>query len=229
MRACCLALLLAACGGAHASPSDATDAQACDVARLDAERAWRDLAEGAQEAAARLAESDGPPLRLEAVAEQLRAHVAALEAEPREVPGEEAFALANGMMEGVDEVAADLDDGLRQRADDAAEAILTDRTAAGSRQASLDAAALIDEVVRQARPGRAAAQGHAGVGELARRADDAAEAYARGVAEGDQAAARAEEAPAGDWVEARQRAVDASAEARSRCGVDRTLVVPAPM
>lgn len=224
-----LALSLAACGGGQTPASDpSAGSEACEVARLDAQQAWRALR---REAESLEAPDAGPPLQLEAVVDRLATHLANLRESPREVDGEEALALANAVMDGLDEVAGEVPETLQRRADDAAEALLTERGARGSVRATSDVIAVLDDVIRQARPDRARARAQVwSVSELVRRAGDTADAYGRGVREGDGEASRAEDLPVPADVLAvpRARAADASREARERCGVARALAVPGP-
>ncbi|MGE0784941.1 MAG: hypothetical protein AB7S26_04570 [Sandaracinaceae bacterium] len=218
--------LVAGCAGASGHAEHGADSEACAAARLDAERRWDLVREGASGHAP--AES-GQPLRLEAVRDRLEEHRDALRERPDEVDGQLAFALANAMMDGIDEVSGAIPDSLRARAEDAAEALLTDRSMQRAPQVASDAIALIDEIIAEARPDRAAARHDAwSATELERRAGLTVAGYRESVADGDREAARAEALDVADdsLVALRTDAVDASSVARAECGYDRPLAVP---
>lgn len=225
MRRLAFALLfVAGCGGTAVEARE-PDGEACELARLEAQRTWQALARDGEGIAP---PEPGPPIALEAVLRDLREHEQSLRAAPDEVDGQVAFALADAMMGGIDEVASDVSESLRSRADDAAEALLTDRSAQGAARATADAIAVIEQVVAEARPDRAAAATSAwSTAEVIRRASATAEAYGEGPEEGDRAAQRAEEAPPVAGLESAQAdAADASTAVRETCGFRRALTVP---
>lgn len=92
---------------------------------------------------------DVPPENPESLASRvlvrLEAHIADLRAAPRELQGDEAFALSSAIMDAID--AEPLSDALRLRADQAAEAILTDRSPEGAIRAAKQALEVLQEVV----------------------------------------------------------------------------------
>ena len=226
MRRYALALLLLGCGGTTPEAVE-PDGDACLLARLEAQRAWEALA---REGEVLSPPEAGPPIVLETVLRDLREHAQSLRASPDEVDGQVAFTLADAMMGGIDEVASDVSESLRSRADDAAEALLTDRSAAGSARATADAIAVIEQVVQEARPDRAAAATATwSTTELVRRASAAVEAYAEGPEPGDRAASRAEELPPVAGLQSAQvAAAEASSAVRQTCGFRRALSVPSP-
>ena len=210
--------------GAPASVQTGPD-PACEGARSDAAAAWARVAARAEVAAA-------PPEHAASAAEsaldRLNDHLSALRESPREVEGDEAMALSSSVMDGIDEVSGELSARVRERADDAAEALLTDRSEQGAVRAAEGAIVALEAVLEEARPGsREERRARAAARELARRAGRAAEAYERSVPEGDRAADRAEVSPAVEPLgELRDEARDASRAARAACGVDRVLAVP---
>jgi uncharacterized protein (UPF0147 family) len=224
-------LFVSACGGAS-SAAETVSPRECEGARVAARDAWRRVAEAAHAGAQ--PPTDEPPLLAERALARLEAHRDALRAEPREVDGERAFELSSAMMDGIDELTGELPDELRDRADDAAEALLTDRGRDGSLRAADGAVAVLEELVRTARPEAARAEARrAALAELAHRAARAAEAYEADVARGDRYADRARVASLPDPVDpalraARDEAAASSRAARRACGVSRTLEVPAP-
>jgi hypothetical protein len=134
-------------------------------------------------------------------------------------------------MDGLDEIASRIPPPLRDRADDAAEALLTDRGEQGSLRAARGAIALLEQIVDEVRPGAAAERGERrALAELSRRARLASDGYASEVPSGDRAADRAEAAPvpelATDVSAALSAATEASRDARDRCRVARTLAAP---
>lgn len=223
-----LFFLATACGASAAPPSDPSRSTACESARADAEAAWSAVA-GNAEALAR--PEGGEPLAAERALERVAAHVAALESAPRELDGDEALALSGAVMDAID--AVELPGSLRDRADDAAEALLTDRSDQGALRAGRDAEAVLEQVVQALRPG--ALEGRAlreALSSLARRARAAAEGYAAGELEqADARADRAEGAALSDAApaevrDARAHATDASRALREACGIARRLTVP---
>lgn len=222
-------LALVGCGGA--SPAgEAVSPERCEQARRAAEEAWREVAETATEAA-RPAEGE-EELAAERALDRLEAHRNALRQTPREIEGDEALALSNAMMDGIDEVSGEIQAGTRERADDAAEALLTDRGQDGSLRAAEGAVAMMSQVLREARPDSADQRARRrALGEVARRATRAADGYETSVELGDRHADRARVAPmpesgSPDLVTMRDGAADRSRDARQACGVTRTLGVP---
>lgn len=224
-----LLVLLAACGAAAPAPRDPAESAACESARADANAAWAAVAERAEQAAA--PPEDRSPTDAERVLDRLRAHLAALEAAPREVSGDEALALSGAVMDAID--AVELPAPLRNRADQAAEALLTDRSEQGALRAGRDAVEILEQVVQAVRPGsrEQEALGRA-LSTLARRARSAADAYHAGdLPQADRQADRAEgvsltEAAPDEVRDGVTRATHASATVRSACGVVRRLAVP---
>ncbi|HJL19922.1 MAG TPA: hypothetical protein RMH99_29935 [Sandaracinaceae bacterium LLY-WYZ-13_1] len=224
-----LALFAVACGGAGGA-SETVSPEACERARTTARDAWRGVAEAASEAAAPA--DDEPELAAEAALERLEAHRDSLRDDPREVDGELAFSLSSAVMDGIDEVSGEIPDDLRDDADDAAEAILTDRGRDGSLRATEGAIAVLERVIRSARPRSAAAlERRRALNELARRATRTVRGYETSVELGDRHADRARVAPLPDDVPRalrtrRTEAAERSRDARRACGVQRTLSVP---
>ena len=217
------------CGGATPA-AESVSPLACERARVAAEAAWREVAVAASEAA-RPADGDAAPAADRALV-QLEAHRDALRRSPREIQGDEALALSNARMDGIDEVSSVIPDRTRERADDAAEALLTDRGRDGSLRAAEGAVAMMEQVLREARPG--SQEGRAdrrALGELAQRATRAADSYETSADRGDRHADRARVAPiptsAPPALTARRDgAVERSTDARRACGVTRTISVP---
>src|SRR5690606_28847834 len=177
--------------------------------------AWGALAARAEEAAR--PSGGAEPVAAERALDRLEAHADALAREPREVDGEEAFALSSAMMDAIDAAGAQLPSSLRERADLAAEALLTDRGRDGAARAARDAAQVLEQVVQAGQPGSLEQRASRRALEaLGRRARDAEQAYRdEGGESGDRRADRAEAAElphdAPDAVrEARARAVDES-------------------
>lgn len=221
-----LALGLTACAGAPTPMAEDGSEDRCGDATREATLRWARLAEVAQP----LATAPSRDTMESRARTALHAHVVSLRESPRELDGETAMALSNTMMDGIDALGADLPNAERNRADDAAEALLTDRSRDGSRRAAEGALLAFEAALDAARPAerdaRALRQAASQIGPLAERA---AEAYTAGVAEGDRAAERAEgaELPEGsELAAARERAEDASRRARSDCEHPRTLRVP---
>src|SRR5690606_2176805 len=142
------------------------------------------------------------------------------------------LAVAGAVMDAMDEV--ELPGALRERADLAAEALLTDRSEQGALRAGRDAVAILEEIARAAHPGalelRASREALASI---SRRARSAAEAYAAGeLAQADARADRAESIALADDApaavrDARTDAASASRTAREACGIARRLTAPA--
>ncbi len=221
-----IALLLAACGAAPRSP--APDPSACDAAARDARSAWTLLAE-------RLAPADpeGVTTPIDDAVAQLGAHVAAVhERAPVEIEGPAAMALSGAVMDAIDALGAAVPEPERARADDAAEALLTDRTAAGSVRAARAAVAALEAALAATDPERASAREAAlGHEQLRRRAQSAGHGYEDSPRAGDRGAARAEALDAALPAEAeraRAEAIEASRRAREACGFSRELAVPSP-
>lgn len=219
-----LVLSSAACGG-PATGAQTGPGPECEAARGEAATRWDAVATAAE---AEAAPPDRDPLAAETALDRLQDHLAALREAPREVDGEEAMALSSAVMDGIDEVGADLPTSVRERADDAAEALLTDRSEQGAVRATQGAILALESVLDEARPGSGEERrARDAARDLARRSRRAAEAYAAGVREGDRAADRAETAPVSPAIRpARDAARDASAEARAACRIDRVLAVP---
>lgn len=226
-----LACGLAACGASAPPASSHPDENAaCREACVAAADAWASVATEAEQASQPVGEA---PLEAERVLDRLEEHIAALTREPRELDGEEAFTLSSAVMDAVDSVSAQIPARLRDRADAAAEAILTDRSEEGAVRAARDAAEVLEQVLQTVRPGsveeRSARRALASLG---RRARATADAYRGEDAEhGDLRADRSEgvaipsDAPE-TLVRAHTRAVEASTAARRECGVERRLSVP---
>lgn len=222
-------LTLFGCGGA-ATNAETVSPEACEQARQDARAAWQRVAERAS-AAAR-----PPEGQTELVAEQaldrLLSHRDALRESPREIEGDEALALSNAMMDGIDELSGEIQTRTRERADDAAEALLTDRGEDGSLRAAEGAVATMQQVLEEARPGSDTERARRrALGELARRATRAANSYETSVELGDRHADRARVSSIPESVDTgvvavRNEAVEHSRNAREACGVSRTLGVP---
>lgn len=224
-----LASLLVACGAAAPRPSAGGDA--CRAACQHASDAWLALATRAAGAARPTDREE--PLAAEQALDRIEEHAAGLTREPREVEGDEAFALSSAMMDAIDAAGGELPPQLRERADLAAEALLTDRGRDGSARAARDAAAVLEQVLVAMRPGALEQRStRRALATLGRRAQDAGEAYrAEGAATGDLRADRAESAElpedaAEDLRDARARAIEASAGVRRECAIERRLSVP---
>jgi hypothetical protein len=164
----------------------------------------------------------------------LEEHVASLSETPREIGGDEAFALSSAMMDAVDAVGTQISAQLRDRADAAAEAILTDRGEQGALRAARDATEVLEQVLQAAHPGSLEERSQRrAMASLGRRAHAAADAYREdGPERGDLRADRSEAIalPEGSpeaLRSARDHAVDASTTARRKCRIERRLSVPA--
>lgn len=222
------ALLVSACGAATTESTLPVDADACSAAQTGAQTRWEAVREAAQSIA------EGPDAQETPATEALSAletHLQSLRETPRELDGEEAMAVSNAMMDGIDALGSELPDAEREVADDAAEALLTDRSRDGARRSATNALAAFEAALRVAQPQTAAERARRRTAaELARRATRTAEAYASGVPEGDRAADRAEVAPLPEENDAiralRDAATEASREARQDCRVPRTLTAP---
>ncbi len=225
-----LGSLLCACGAAAPAAVE-PGAEGCRAACERAGEAWSAVAARAEEAARPA--PDEEPLAAEQALDRLEAHASALTREPREVEGDEAFALSSAMMDAIDAAGAELPPQLRERADLAAEALLTDRGRDGAARAARDAAAVLEQVLVAMRPGSLEQRAtRRALATLGRRARDAGDAYREeGAATGDLRADRAEaaelpEAAAEDLRDARARAIEASAGVRRECAIERRLSVP---
>lgn len=224
-----LLVVLSACGAAQVAPSDAPST-ACRAACAEAASAWARVADDAERANEA---SPAAPNDADRVLDRLERHVAELERAPREVSGEEAFALSSAVMDAVDAMGDAVPATLRDRVDDAAEALLTSRTQEGSTRAARDAAQVLEQAVRTARPGSIEDRGRRrALDALGRRAREAAAAYREeGAAAGDTRADRAESAAVPEGapealVEARSRATAASSAVRRDCRIARRISVP---
>lgn len=222
-----LGLWLGGCG-ASAAVVESPSVAECEASRDHAGRLWGALAD--RSAAEAVPSGDGAALSLEATLERLETHLASLREQPHAVDGDEALALSSAIMDGMDAVSDGIPEALRERADHAAEALLTDR-GAGSIQATEGAIAVVEQVVASVRPEAVPARARRrALTEVSRRARAASLAYEDDVAAGDRRADRAEAAPVPDDASGlradRDAATRASAEARRACGVERTLSVP---
>jgi len=220
MRRCTflLPVLLCACGAASTGATDPSRLD-CGAARAQAQAAWADLAGDAERAAT----PEREPLAAERVLDRINAHVAALEAGPREVGGDEALALSSAVMDAIDALA--LPSAIRDRADEAAEGLLTDRSEEGSLRAAREAAEAMSAVVEASQPG--ALEGREqrrALSALSGHARSAADAYGEGdVDEGDRHAGRAEAVALDDQAPSEvrdglERASQASGGVRRACG-----------
>lgn len=225
-----LSAWLASCGAAAPS-AEVPDRDACRAAIARAAGAWGVLAARTEEAAR---PEGAEPLAVERALDRLEAHADALAREPREVDGEEAFALSSAMMDAIDAAGARLPPGLHEHAERAAEALLTDRDRDGAARAARDAAQVLEQVAQAGQPGSLEPRaGRRALEALARRARDAEQAYRHeGGESGDRRAGRAELAALPDGApaavrDARERALDASAAVRRACGIERRLTTPA--
>lgn len=211
------ALVCASCGGtAPRAEAPSTDCQrACD----DAAAAWNELADRADEAA-RPSESR-PPIPAEDALARIREHASDLAESPREVTGEEAMALSGAVMDAVDAIQGELPFGLRERADDAAEALLVGRGERAASRAAEDAMIVLEEIIRTVDPGSAYVWGRALAG-LAAQAREVATSYGETAGAGDEQATAAERVALPDdapvaFVQLRERAAGASAHVRDVC------------
>lgn len=223
-----LSFIVAACGASAAPASDPSRASACEGARADAATAWSAVADRSDELVRPTGEE---PLAAERALERMARHVAALESAPRELGGDEALALSGAVMDAID--AVELPASLRERADDAAEALLTDRSEQGALRAGRDAEAILEQVVSAVRPGALEQRAvREALSMLSRGARAAAEAYGAGeLASADARADRAEGAALPDGApaavrDARTHATGASRSVREACGIARRLTVP---
>lgn len=223
--------LLVACGAASPAAEEPAARTECHDASARASDAWILVATRAEEAARPPAGEE--PLAAERALDRLEAHAQALSREPREVDGEEAFALSSAMMDAIDAAGSELPVRLRERADTAAEALLTDRGRDGAARAARDAAAVLEQVLQSVRPGSIEERAdRRALESLGRRARAAGEAYREeSLASGDLRADRAEaaELPASapEAVrQARAQATEASASVRRECAIERRLSVP---
>ena len=221
------------CGGTAPPPATpATESAACASASADATEAWSTLASQAEQAAR--PPEDAPP-DAERALDRLEAHVEALRGAPREISGDEALELSNAVMDAVDALHGQIPASLRDRADRAAEAILTDRSEQGSLRAAADAKEVLEQVLQTVRPGSIEARAERrSMATLSRRARATAEAYRdRGPQRGDLRADRSEAialpGSAPDALrQAHEHAIEVSSTVRRTCRIDRRLAVPAP-
>ena len=226
MRRAPWVLLLLGCGAASSGAAASPD---CEPARERAGAAWSRVAELAEpDADAEEADAETP---IDGATARLGAHLAALRESPAEVDGETAMEISGAVMDALDALGPDVPSTLSARVDAAAEALLTDRDAAGSQRAARDAITGLEAALAAARPEDSAGRESArAVAILARRAHDAATGYAEDVRIGDRRADRAEAASVPDSDAelslARADAVDASRAAREACGFARTLSAP---
>lgn len=174
------------------------------------------------------------PTALERAIERLERHAASLRRAPEEVAGEVALELSGVVMDAIDEVASAIPRRVRDRAETAAEALLTDRGAEDSIRAARAAALALEAVIEHLAPEVTAAMSmRRAVARFRARAESAAEGYADDARRGDRRADRAEAAPLSDVagvdetiLAARAEAIRASASTRMACGFARTLSVP---
>ncbi|MCB9595585.1 MAG: hypothetical protein H6719_22885 [Sandaracinaceae bacterium] len=219
-----LVIFLLGCGAA--APAADASSSACEASRAEAQRTWSALAEELARPAPERAASP-----IDGAVEQLGAHVAAVrEHPPEEVDGQTALAVSGAVMDAIDALTGDVPAPLRARVDDAAEALLTDRTPGGSVRAAREAAAALEAALRATDPVGAEARAGASAREsLRRRAQSAADGYGDDPRAGDRSAARAERVevslePPG--LALREAAVEASRQARVDCRFSRGLAVP---
>jgi hypothetical protein len=218
------ALGCVACGGVMPAADRSTSA--CERAQSDAARAWAEAGDRAEEIGR---EGDtSPPTPVAVALDRLHEHARSLEAEPRELGGDEALAISSVLMDAVDATHGELPNGLRERADDAAEALLTDRSEQGAGRATRGAITVLEEIVRAVDPVAATTrETRLTLADFATRARDAASAYAESAAAGDRSAEHAESlALPPPAMEARDRAVELSSIVRSECGVARSVAAP---
>jgi len=219
-----IALLLLGCGAAQSPAAESGPSPECVSARGRASAAWTRVAELAEPPAASETPIDG-------ALDALRAHVEALRAAPpEEVNGQAAMALSGQVMDALDAL-DDVPREARDQADDAAEAILTDRTVAGSIRASRQAANALADALEASDPDAAAARVTARrVERVRRRATATATAYTEDARRGDRRAQRTEALPIPEGFdalsEARSEAGEAAAATREACGFHRSLAVP---
>ncbi|MCZ7686749.1 MAG: hypothetical protein M5U28_51575 [Sandaracinaceae bacterium] len=107
-----LGSLLCACGAAAPAAVE-PGAEACRAACERAGEAWSAVAARAEEAARPA--PDEEPLAAEQALDRLEEHASALTREPREVEGDEAFALSSAMMDAIDAAGAELPAAPRAR------------------------------------------------------------------------------------------------------------------
>jgi len=219
-----IALLLLGCGAAQAPAQDPGPSAECVAARDRSASAWTRVAELAEPPPA----SETP---IDSALAALRAHVDALRASPpEEVDGEAAMALSGQVMDALDAIEG-VPREQRHRADDAAEAILTDRSVAGSFRAARHAANTLEAALEAADPAAAAARIRADrLATLRRRATATAESYAEDAQLGDRRAQRSEALPVPEGLDALDEALADAGEAgratREACGFHRSIAVP---
>ena len=215
-------LLLSGCG-ASATPAD-TGTAACERSRAEAERAWSRLADlTAPEPTTREEPASRP---IDGVIERLRAHALSLrEAPPEAVDGETALTLSGAVMDALDSL-PDVSESARREVDDAAEALLTERTPGGS----MRAASLAVQVLEAAVSGPATTE--IDLSQVGRGARNVAEGYAEGPGAGDRRARSVEAQNTEGWAPevagAHATAVAASQQTRRECGITRALLVATP-
>lgn len=209
--------------GAAIEP-DSVDPAVCDRARADAQVAWARLAELT---APPTPPAESEPSAVEVAIAGLQAHALSLEEDaPEAIDGEVALRLSGSVMDALDSL-PDVPGATRERIDTAAEALLTDRTAAGSMQASRACISLL-EGTREPPPAGALAP--VDLAWLHESAASAATGYEESARVGDRHAQRSEarsfEGLSAEMSDARAAAIGASGEARQACRVARSLAVP---
>lgn len=138
-------LVLVVAAGCGAAPPGVRVRPECAVAREEADRAWTEGADPGRSMA-------HEPLEADRVLARLEAHVGALEVAPREVGDEEAMELSSALMDAIDAMGAALPRSLRDRADDAAEGLLTERSEEHAPRAARGAAEALEAALRTVRP-----------------------------------------------------------------------------
>ncbi len=200
-----------------ATPPTAGD-DGCAAARQEAASAWTQVAERATDALP----ADREATDADRALARLHAHLAELETSPRALGGDEAMALSTVVMDAIDAQGSGLPAGLRDRADDAAEALLTDRSEQGAARAAQAAVLALQQVVEHERPGAGQArerrQTLEEIREHARRTAAAYREQPPGDAEALAARATLAGADGPATLRAAQaEAAEASAQVRQRC------------
>jgi len=226
MRRAILLSLVVGCGAPARSVTRPSGR--CEPARARAGAAWDEVADAA---------GDGAPARAEATPidaalERLGQHLSDLRTGPSEVDPQTAMELSSVVMDTIDALGGEVPADLRRRADDAAEALLTDRSAQGSQRASRGAVVTLEAALAAAHPEASVARRDGlAIARLGWRARGAARGYDEDPRVRDRRAGRAETAPLPEAapeavIRTRAGAIEASRRARAECRFARSLAVP---
>lgn len=212
------------CGGAPASPT--AGAGDCRAALDGAARSWSSVGD----AAAAALPPEGELTEADRALARVEQHLAELEAAPHEIGDGEAMALSSAVMDAID-AAGTLPTGLRDRAEDAAEALLTDRSVEGGPRAARAAAEALEAVCERTHPGSGEErERRVQLGRLLREAQAIAAAYRGDDPSSADARAARTAVPEGAAAvqQAHAEALEASTAARQACRLGARIAVPSP-